>query len=98
MTSMPQCLFLPALHGPCEVHSDMVNGNWWDRWDMTRAVSVPEVEELQGDGKGRDGVNAADAGWGQAGQMGGCGGVAWQEPGCRERGGAPADEAPMPGL
>ena len=61
---------------------------------MTRAVSVPEVEELQGDGEGRDGVNAADAGWGQAGQMGGCGDVAWQGPGC----GGPADEAPMPGL
>lgn len=61
---------------------------------MTRAVSVPEVEELQGDGEGRAGVNAADAGWGQAGQMGGCGGVAWRGPGC----GGPADEAPMPGL
>ena len=97
MTSVPWCLFLPALHGPCEMHSDLVNGNWWDRWDMTRAVSVPEVEELQGDGEGRDGVNAADAGQGQAGQLGGCGGGAWQGPGCREPGGAPAEEAPMPG-
>ena len=97
MTRVPRCLFLLALHGPCEVHSDLVNGNWWDRWDMTRAVSVPEVEELQGDGEGRDGVNAADAGQGQAGQLGGCGGGAWQGPGCREPGGAPAEEAPMPG-
>ena len=64
---------------------------------MTRAVSVPEVEELQGDGEGRDGVNAADAGLGPAGQLGGCGGGAWQGPGCREPGGAPAEEAPMPG-
>lgn len=56
MTSMPQYLFLSALHGPCRVHSDLVNGNCWDRWDMTRAVSVPEVEEFQGDGEGRDGL------------------------------------------
>lgn len=64
---------------------------------MTRAVSVPEEEELQGDGEGGDGVSAADAGRGPAGQMRGCGGGAWQAPGCREPGGAPAEEVPMPG-
>lgn len=36
---------------------------------MTRAVSVPEEEELQGDGEGGDGVSAADTGRGPAGQM-----------------------------
>lgn len=33
----------------------------------------------------------------QQGRVRGCGGGAWQAPGCREPGGAPAEEVPMPG-